>query len=200
MFVGMLMGLPVVLLPIQILLVNLATDGLPAMALGLEPAEEDIMSRKPRPANESVFSNGLAATIVFRGCVIGLTALFVFTSFMRFYGDLSLARTAALVTLIFTQLFHVFECKSEDKSLFQIKPLSNPLLIFAVAASLGMTMLTVYHPLMQSVLQSAPLTGSQLLRVFGFSLIAPVASSLWMIRPRAEIRDRKSESVSSKPF
>jgi len=184
MFLGMLMGLPIVLLPIQILLVNLATDGLPAMALSLEPAEKDIMSRRPRPAGEGVFSNGLATTIIFRGCVIGLTTLFVFTSYIRAYGDVSIARTAALVTLIFTQLFHVFECKSEDKSLFQIKLLSNPTLILAVLVSLGMSMLTVYHPLMQSVFLTAPLTGAQLLRVFGYSLVAPLLSSLWIMRPK----------------
>ncbi|MCL2579472.1 MAG: cation-translocating P-type ATPase [Oscillospiraceae bacterium] len=184
MFVGMLMGLPIILLPIQILLVNLATDGLPAMALGLEPAEDDIMTRAPRPAGEGVFSNGLATTIIFRGFVIGLTTLLVFTNFVRLYGDIPLARTAALVTLIFTQLFHVFECKSEEKSLFQIKLLSNPALVLAVAVSLGMSMLTIYHPFMQSVLQTVSLSGEQILRVFGFSLIAPVLSSLWMMRPR----------------
>ena len=184
MFVGMLMGLPIVLLPIQILLVNLATDGLPAMALGLEPGEDDIMTKAPRPAGEGVFSNGLATTIVFRGFVIGLTTLLVFTNFIRFYGDIPLARTAALVTLIFTQLFHVFECKSEEKSLFQIKLLSNPALLMAVLVSLGMTMLTIYHPFMQGVLMTMPLDGEQLLRVFGFSLLAPLLSSLWMMRPR----------------
>ena len=184
MFIGMLMGLPIVLLPIQILLVNLVTDGLPAMALSLEPAEDEIMSKKPRPANEGVFSNGLATTIIFRGCVIGLTTLFVFTSFMRLYADVELSRTAALVTLIFTQLFHVFECKSEEKSLLQIKLLSNPALVLAVVGSLALTLLMVYHPLMQEVLLTTPLTSPQMLRVFAFALIAPVLSSIWMLRPK----------------
>ena len=184
MFAGMLMGLPLVLLPIQILLVNLATDGLPAMALSLEPGEDDIMTRSPRPARESVFSGGLATTIIFRGSVIGLTTLFVFTTFIRLYGDLTLARTAALLALIFTQLFHVFECKSEDKSLLQINLFSNPMLIFAVIASLGMSMLTVYHPFIQSVLMTAPMSADQMLRVFGYALIAPVLSSIWMLRPK----------------
>jgi len=186
MFVGMLMGLPLILLPIQILLVNLATDGLPAMALSLEPAEDDIMTRAPRPAKESVFSNGLATTIIFRGCVIGLTTLFVFVTFIRLYGDVTIARTAAFTALIFTQLFHVFECKSEHKSLFAIKLFSNPLLILAVIASLGMSLLTIYNPFLQDVFMTSALSFSQLLRVFSFALIAPVLSSIWMLRPRAK--------------
>lgn len=72
MFFAMLMGMPVPLLPIQILLVNLATDGLPAIALGLEPPDKDVMRQRPRRANESVFSNGLGFTIVIRGLLIGL--------------------------------------------------------------------------------------------------------------------------------
>lgn len=178
MFVGMLMGVPVVLLPIQILLVNLATDGLPAMALSLEPAEEGIMRQKPRPAGESVFSGGLLTTIIFRGCIIGLTTLAIFTSYMGLYGDVALARTGALVTLIFTQLFHVFECKSEEKSIFGVKYLSNPALILAVLTSLGMTLLTVYHPWMQRVFLTVPLSPHQLSRVFLYSLLAPVLSAL----------------------
>ena len=81
MFLGMLMGMPVVLLPIQILIVNLVTDGLPAIALGLEPAEKDIMQKPPRKKQEGIFSDGLLSTIVFRGILIGLTTLAVFTSF-----------------------------------------------------------------------------------------------------------------------
>ena len=77
----MLMGMPVVLLPIQILIVNLVTDGLPAIALGLEPAEKDIMRKPPRKKQEGIFSDGLLSTIVFRGILIGLTTLAVFTSF-----------------------------------------------------------------------------------------------------------------------
>lgn len=184
MFVGMLMGLPVVLLPIQILLVNLVTDGLPAMALGLEPAEEGIMEQKPRPANESVFSNGLMTTIIFRGCLIGLTTLAIFTTYMRLYGDVNLARTGALVTLIFTQLFHVFECKSETKSIFSVPYFNNPALILAVLVSLGMTLLTIYHPWMQRIFLTVPLSLHQLARVFCYALVVPVASALLHLLPR----------------
>lgn len=189
MFVGMLIGMPVVLLPIQILLVNLATDGLPAMALSLEPAEPGIMNQKPRPAGESVFSGGLLTTIIFRGCIIGFTTLAIFTAFMRQTGDVNIARTGALVTLVMTQLFHVFECKSENRSIFQINPLSNPALLLAVAFSFVMILLAIYHPWMQMVLSTRALAGGQLLQVLGYSLVAPILSALWILRPRKKKSD-----------
>ncbi len=184
MFVGMLMGMPVVLLPIQILLVNLATDGLPAMALSLEPAEDGVMRRSPRPAGDSVFSGGLLSAMVFRGCVIGLTTLAVFATFSWLYGDIAVARTGALVTLIFTQLFHVFECKSESRSIFGVPYLNNPALIGAVLVSLAMTLLTVYHPFMQGIMDTVALSGGQLLRIFLYALAAPVLSALAMLLPK----------------
>jgi len=185
MFVGMLMGLPVILLPIQILLVNLATDGLPAIALGLEPGEKETMSQKPRPANDSVFSGGLLGTIAFRGCIIGLTTLMVFISLMRSSGgDIALARTGALFTLVMSQLFHVFECKSEIHSIFQINPLNNPTLILAVIASVSMILVVVYHPWAQAIFSTIPLNAGQMLRSVGYAAVAPVLSALAMTLPK----------------
>jgi Ca2+-transporting ATPase len=184
MFVGMLMGLPIILLPIQILLVNLATDGLPALALGMEPSDREIMSRPPRPAGESIFSNGLAGTILFRGVLIGLTTQMVFTSFFRWYGDADIARTAALLTLVLTQLFHVFECKSEEKGIFSINPLNNPLLIGAVAVSAGLIALAIYYPFLQNILSTVALSGDQVLRVIGAALAVPVISAIAMLIPK----------------
>ena len=137
MFGGIVMGMPIVLLPAQILLVNLVTDGLPAIALGLEPPEKDIMSRPPRRSTEGFFSGGLMWKIVFRGIFIGLSTLASFSLVMRMGGSLEAGRTAALVTLIMSQLIHVFECKSERKSVFGVDLLSNVKLLLAVAVSMA---------------------------------------------------------------
>ena len=196
MFVGMLMGMPVVLLPIQILLVNLATDGLPALALGLEPGEKDLMNRKPRAAGESVFSNGLATTIIFRGLVIGLTTLMVFSVFLKLGADIDKARTAALVTLVLTQLFHVFECKSETKGLWGISWLSNPGLIWAVLASAVMLAAVIYTPWLQAVFRTVPLASAELLRIFGYAAIVPLISSIWLSLPKR----KKNDLVLSEPI
>ncbi len=189
MFVGMLMGLPVVLLPIQILLINLATDGLPAMALGLEPAEQGIMSEKPRPANESVFSNGLFGTIVFRGCLIGLATLAIFTAVVKQTGDVDTARTCALVTLIMSQLVHVFECKSEKRSIFRINVLDNPALILAAAASIGVTALAVYLPVAQLVFSTVALTSGQFLQSLLYAMVVPLVSAAFMMLPKKRTSD-----------
>ncbi|MDR2931781.1 MAG: cation-translocating P-type ATPase [Oscillospiraceae bacterium] len=189
MFVGMIMGLPVILLPIQILLVNLATDGLPALALGMEPVDPDTMNRKPRPAGESVFSGGLAGTIIFRGILIGFTTLMVFSSFVRWYGSVDIARTAALLTLVLTQLVHVFECKSENKSIFAINPLNNPFLIVAVLISAGLIALTIYHPWMQAIFSTVALNAEQIVRVLISAAIVPVISAVAMMIPKRKKKD-----------
>ncbi|NLZ52609.1 MAG: cation-translocating P-type ATPase, partial [Thermoanaerobacteraceae bacterium] len=125
MFLGMLLGMPVPLLPVQILLVNLATDGLPAIALSMESGDEDVMKQKPRDPNEHIFSGGLLRLIITRGIFIGVSTLLSFMLVYRQSESLESARTAALVTLVLSQLIHVFECKSEKKNIFEIEIFSN---------------------------------------------------------------------------
>lgn len=178
MFIGMLMGLPIVLQPIQILWVNLVTDGLPAIALGLEPPEEDVMEQKPRGIKESVFSNGLLGMMIFRGCLIGLSTLGAFVSVLRLTGDLTSARTAAFLTLVAVQLIHVFECKSERLTLPHIPLFNNGWLIGAVLVSALLMLAVVCVPSLCPVFGTVPLGLGALLRVLGYTLIGPVLSSL----------------------
>ena len=159
--------MPVVLTPIQILLVNLVTDGLPAMALGMDPAQDDVMELSPRSSEESIFSGGLLGTIVFRGMLIGLTTLSMFVAFYRLYGGVEAARTGALMTLIVAQLFHVFECKSETHSLFGVPFFNNKKLIGAVMVSGGIAFLASENTWMRAIFQTIPLTLNQWLLVLG---------------------------------
>lgn len=195
MFFAMLMGMPVPLLPIQILLVNLATDGLPAIALGLEPPDKDVMRQRPRRANESVFSNGLGFTIVIRGLLIGLCTLGVFVSLIRSSGDLLTARTGALLALVLMQLIHVFECKSETKGLFSINPLNNLKLVGAVAVSAILMYLAIYNPVLGSIFRAVPLTGEQLRTVLTYCVFVPIVSGIiLMIKNRASTHTVSSKS------
>ncbi|NLV37069.1 MAG: cation-translocating P-type ATPase [Clostridiaceae bacterium] len=177
MFLGMLAGLPVPLLPIQILWINLVTDGLPAVALGFDPPEKDVMKRAPRKPDESIFSQGLAGTILFRGILIGLTTLTVYMSVLYFTADIGLARTSAFVTLVLTQLIHVFECKSERRSIFRIPLLNNIYLVLAVLCSLLMTLCVVYIPPLQNIFKTVPLGTKEWLITAGLSFLAPVLAS-----------------------
>lgn len=190
MFLGMLMGFPVVLLPIHILLVNLVTDGLPAIALGLEPKEKGVMEKKPRRADAGIFSDGLLFKIVFRGILIGLTTLFVFSAAFRMYGSLDIARTAAFATLVLTQLIHVFECKSEEKTIFSIPYFNNFKLIFAVLASLSVVLCAIYLPILQPILRTAPLPQPCLLLLILSSLAVPVISAVEKVITRS-LKNRK---------
>ncbi|MDE5619040.1 MAG: cation-translocating P-type ATPase [Ruminococcus sp.] len=179
MFVGILMGMPIVLLPVQILLVNLVTDGLPAIALGLEPPENDIMTKPPRKSTEGFFSDGLMTKIIFRGVFIGLSTLASFAVTMRTGGSLEAGRTAALITLVMSQLIHVFECKSETKSIFKINLFNNIKLVLAVLVSFGALAAAVAVPQLQTVFETVTLTSQQLLIALGFSAAIPVISGIF---------------------
>lgn len=181
MFLGTLLGLPLPLLPIQILWVNLVTDGLPAIALSLDPAEKDIMMRPPRGAKENIFSNGLLNLILFRGMLVGLCTLSVFISVLHFSGDVAVARTGAFVTLVLTQLIHVFECKSERKNIFEIPVFNNIPLVLAVLCSLIMIIGVVYIPTFQGIFKTVPLSYHDWVLVAGFSALGPVVSSFFKV-------------------
>ena len=184
MFIGMMLGMPLPLLPVHILLVNLVTDGLPAMALGVDPADEDIMRSRPRGSKDNIFSNGLLNLILFRGTFIGLCTLAVFTSILYFTANLAAARTGALVTLVATQLIHVFECKSEFKSIFEIKFFNNIPLILAVSCSLATILSVVYVPALSKMFNTVPLTVTEWCLIVGFSAFGPILSSF--VKPNAK--------------
>lgn len=184
MFIGMLAGLPVPLLPIQILWVNLVTDGLPAVALGFDPPEKDVMKKSPREPDESIFSHGLASIILTRGVLIGLTTLAVYVTMLHFTADIGAARTGAFVTLMLIQLIHVFECKSETKRIFQIPLLNNMYLVFAVLISLAMILGVVYIPSLQGIFKTVPLRLDDWLIVGGLSFLVPVVASFFPVRRR----------------
>ena len=190
MFLGMLAGLPIPLLPIQILWVNLVTDGLPAVALGFDPAEKDVMKRPPREPGEGIFSNGLAGVIVFRGVLIGLSTLAVFVTMLYYSGDVGLARTGAFVTLVLTQLIHVFECKSETKSIFQMPLFNNIYMVFAVLCSLIMILAVVYIPPLQNVFKTVPLGLNDWMVTGGLSFFIPILASFFPIHPAHRHRHR----------
>lgn len=184
MFLGILMGMPIVLLPVQILLVNLVTDGLPAIALGLEPPESDIMNRPPRKSSEGFFSGGLMGKILFRGILIGLSTLASFAVIIHMGGTVGAARTAALITLVMSQLIHVFECKSETKSLLHINFLSNIKLLLAVAVSAAALAAAVAIPQLQPIFETVTLSSQQLLTALGFSVAVPLLSNLPLFRSK----------------
>lgn len=171
MFVGIILGLPIVLLPSQLLLVNLITDGLPAVALSLEPPEKSSMKKPPRSKNESFFAHGLMEKILIRGFLIGFVTLSSFMVISSMGGGVEICRTCALITLVISQLVHVFECKSEEKNIFTVEYFSNPQLIFAVLFSMAVIGVCVYYPPLMKVFSTVSPDKNQLLISLGFAVL-----------------------------
>jgi Ca2+-transporting ATPase len=158
MFIAIVVGLPLPLLPVQILWVNLITDGLPAIALGIDTHDPAVMHRPPRSSKESVFSRGLSRKILIRGIQIGASTVLIFALVFLVQDDLELARTMAFVTLVVSQLFHVFDCRSENVSAFEIGLAKNKFLIFTVFCSILMEIAVIYNPFLRDVFQTVSLT------------------------------------------
>ncbi len=181
MFLASLFGLPVPLIPLQILWINLATDGLPAMALGIDPPDKMAMFRQPRGKDESIFSKGLTSKIIIRGIVIGFGTLCVYSLMLYLtYDDIVKARTCAFASLVLSQLFFVFECRSETKSIFQINPLTNLYLLAAVLCSLALLLIVIYIPFLQLIFETVALSAIEWIIIVFMSMIWTLISSIGM--------------------
>ncbi|MCX5645350.1 MAG: calcium-translocating P-type ATPase, SERCA-type [Phycisphaerae bacterium] len=158
MFVSSLFGLPVPLLPIQILWVNLVTDGLPALALGVDPVDPEIMKRRPRAPDEPVVTRSRGLLMLAQGVFIAACSLgaYMLVLFVENEG-LARARTACFVVLSVSQLFHSFNCRSLTESLFKIGPFTNRNLLLATGISFALQMAVVYIPPLQTVFKTEPL-------------------------------------------
>lgn len=128
-FMGLLLGMNSPLLAIQLLWINLVTDSFPAIALGLEPADKNIMNRKPKEARKGIFSDGLWGKIIVEGSMLGILTLVVFSFGNKYYG-LEVARTMAFVTLGLIEMTHSFNIRSEE-SIFKAGLLKNKYLCLA---------------------------------------------------------------------
>ncbi|MGZ4134099.1 MAG: calcium-translocating P-type ATPase, SERCA-type [Tumebacillaceae bacterium] len=158
MFLAMILALPLPLVPIQILWVNLVTDGLPAIALGVDPAEKGIMTKPPRNVRESIFARGLGFKILSRGVLIGLVTLGVFWLSMQMEPDnLIKAQSMAFATLVMAQLIHVFDCRSVEGGIFSRNMFENMWLIWSVLSSLVLMLGVMYIKAFQPVFRTVPL-------------------------------------------
>lgn len=180
MFLATLFMLPNPLTPIQILFVNLATDGLPAIALGVDPADNDIMRQQPRAKKEGIFARGLTEKILIRGTLIGICTLLSFMVGRYYRMDLETCRTIALSTLIMSQLFHVFECRSERHSIFEIKLFTNPYLVGAVTVSISMLLAILYVPFLRGIFHTVPLMINHWAIVAFFSGVIAFINSVYL--------------------
>ncbi len=157
-FLAPFLGLPVPLLPLQILWINLVTDGLPGLALAAERAERDVMRRPPRPVREGMFARGLGVHILWVGLLMAGLTLGTQAWFVASGEDQARWQTLTFTMLCFVQLGHVLAVRSERESLFRLGLFSNLPLLGAVLLAVALQLAIIYLPVMNALFRTTPLS------------------------------------------
>jgi len=168
-FFALLIGLPIPLLPIQILWINLVTDGLPGLAFAAEEAEENILKRLPRKTNESIFSGGVGIHILWVGVLMG--AICTATQGWAIHAGNEKWMTMVFTVLSISQMGHALAIRSDWKSLFKQGVFGNKQLVGAVLLTLGLQMAVIYIPFLQDIFSTQALSIKELLLCLGLSSI-----------------------------
>ena len=168
-FLGLVLGLKSPLLAIQLLWINLVTDSLPAIALGLEKPEADIMDKKPRDSKKGIFADGLWQRIITEGTMLGILTLVAFSVGNYLY-DIEVGRTMAFVSLGLLELVHSFNIKSEE-SIFKVGLFENKYLMGAFILGVILQIVVVVIPSVAEVFKLVPLTQVQWMYTFGISIL-----------------------------
>jgi Ca2+-transporting ATPase len=171
MLLAVALGLPLPLIPLQLLWINLVGDGLPAVALVNDPPARNIMHHSPRSADDSVFAGDLGKKILSRGLAIGLTSLALYAWTLKKSGNLLWARTMTLVQLAISQFIHIFDCRWEKQS-GKVGLFSNPWLVGSVIISMAMIAGIVYIPGLRPIFGTTALTPGNWLFAAGVAVIS----------------------------
>ncbi len=183
MLLGPLVGMPLPLMPLQILWMNLVTDGLPALSLSVEPAERDVMRRPPYPPGENIFSRGLGRDAIWVGLLMGLISLALGYALWR-AGDAEW-QTVVFSTLTFSQMFLVLAIRSERDSLFTTGLLSNRANLIAVLLTFALQIAVVYLPIVRNVFKTVPMSAAKLAACLILS-----STPLWVVEIQKWLRRR----------
>ncbi|WP_036483298.1 cation-translocating P-type ATPase [Myxosarcina sp. GI1] len=157
------------LTPLQILWMNLVTDGLPALALAVEPPEPNIMNRPPLNPQESIFARGLGLYIIRIGIIFSIITITLMVSAYEAFPDTW--RTMVFTTLCIAQMGHALAVRSHERLTLEINPFSNPYLLVSVAVTTVLQLMLIYVPPLRSFFGTQVLTGGQLLICLGFSML-----------------------------
>ena len=187
-FGAMLLGMPIPLRPVQLLWLNLVSDGAPALALGMERGDPDIMRRPPRPPREPVINPHMAIGIAVVAVVDAVAILTAFSlGLQRYPGQLEAAQTIAFVTLCTSELIRAFTARSEYHSVFSIGLFSNRAMVWAVGASFLLVLTVVYVPFVRPFFDTVPLTLDDWLFMLPFFFASPIAMEVVKLYFRRKI-------------
>ncbi len=178
-FTAMLVGMPIPLRPVQLLWLNLVSDGAPALALGLEKGDPDIMKHPPRSPTEPVINRDMATGIGVLGVVDAIAILSVFyLGMQRYPGHLEAAQTMAFVALCTSELIRAFTARSEYHSVFSIGVFSNRWMVWAVGVSFLLVLMVVYVPFLRPFFDTVPLSFGDWMFMLPFFFASPIAMEL----------------------
>lgn len=177
--VGVKLGMDagIALLPLQILWMNLVTDGLPALALGVENAEKNVMHRPPFSSQESIFGRGMTSFIVVFGILMSIIAIGM--GMWAYASGDPAWQTLLFTTLIFNQIILALGIRSEDQSLFSIGLFSNPAMVLAFVSTVVLQLIVIYVPFFQRIFGTQPLYTRDVLLALGMALLVLVGTELW---------------------
>lgn len=175
---ALLTGLPLPLLAVQLLWLNLVTNGIQDVALAFEPGEGDELTRPPRPPGEPIFDRLMIERVVVSAIVIGCVAYLVFQWLLTRGFSLDEARNGTMLLMVLFENLHVFNCRSEIRSIFTHNPLANPILLFGTAAAQLIHIGAMYTPWLSDVLHIQPVTFDHWLELLGFAFTVVVAMEL----------------------
>lgn len=193
-FMGLVLGLKSPLLAIQLLWINLVTDSLPAIALGLEKPEKDIMQRKPVDSKKGIFADGLWNKIIVEGIMIGVLTLVAFSIGNKYYG-LEVARTMAFLAIGFLELIHSFNVKNE-RSIFEAGLFENKYLVESLVLGIFVQAIVVVVPAFASVFEVVPLNLTQWIITVAISLLpVPIIELQKKLDFKNDEIDNKEEKI-----
>ena len=194
-FMGLVLGLKSPLLAIQLLWINLVTDSLPAIALGLEKPEKDIMQRKPVDSKKGIFADGLWNKIIVEGIMIGVLTLVAFSIGNKYYG-LEVGRTMAFLSIGFLELIHSFNVKNE-KSIFEAGLFENKYLVGSFVLGIFIQAIVVVVPTFAKVFEVVPLNLTQWIITVAISILpVPVIELQKKLDFKNKIVEKKEEKKS----
>lgn len=179
-FAAMMLGLGTPLAAIQLLWINLVTDSLPAISLGMEKADGDLMGRKPLKKDESLFSGNMGLRIAFEGLLIGALSFTAYVIGLRYYKSAEVGTTLCFTVLSASQLFHSFNMRS-DKPLCKAGLFSNPWLLGSFILCMGIQLSTVVFAPMRNIFGTVALNGAQWLITLALSLVPLVILEIYKI-------------------
>jgi len=182
-------NLPLPLVAVQLLWLNLVTDGLQDLALSFEKEEHDVMEEKPRDPKESVFDRLLSSEILISGLFMGAVVFGVWVFLLKkVHMDVNVARGYIMALMVFMQNIHVFNCRSEKKSIFKTNPFSNPFVLVAIFGSIGLQLIIMNVPFLSHILKTEPISAYHMLLLFLMALPIIIVMEVFKIIRKKKYR------------